>query len=76
MDEVDVAQEYEEKMRDGALAQWKHGHPDGATADHPKCQSCRGRIPIARRRAQPGCRLCIDCQQAAEARQRVQGGVV
>lgn len=32
-----------------------------------ECAECGGPIPAARRRAVPGVRLCIDCQQTRDA---------
>lgn len=30
------------------------------------CADCEEPIPEARRKAQPGCRLCVSCQEARE----------
>lgn len=38
--------------------------PAGPGLSH--CEECGSPIPEARRRAVPGVRLCIDCQQAAD----------
>ena len=43
--------------------------PVGESLKH--CESCEETIPEARRRALPGVRLCVDCQ---ELRDREQGG--
>jgi phage/conjugal plasmid C-4 type zinc finger TraR family protein len=39
-----------------------------------RCQACDAPIPEARRRAVPGVRLCIVCQQEADKAQAVNGG--
>lgn len=39
--------------------------PTGPSATH--CEDCEQPIPEARRRAQSGCRRCIDCQAEFEA---------
>lgn len=37
------------------------------------CEECGEPIPEARRRALPGVRLCLECQQEADKPQRQQG---
>jgi phage/conjugal plasmid C-4 type zinc finger TraR family protein len=39
-----------------------------------RCQECDAKIPLARRKAVPGVRLCVDCQEAHDAEGRVFGG--
>ena len=39
------------------------------------CEECDAPIPEARRKAVPGVRLCIDCQEAADAEARQAGGM-
>ena len=43
--------------------------PQGPGLTH--CEECDAEIPAARRKAVPGVRLCVDCQ---EARDHEQGG--
>ncbi len=38
-----------------------------------ECAECGEPIPEARRRALPGVRTCIDCQQAVDGRSRASG---
>ncbi|MCB1561203.1 MAG: DksA/TraR family C4-type zinc finger protein [Xanthomonadales bacterium] len=38
------------------------------------CEECDAPIPEARRRAVPGVRLCVACQEAADNDERVAGG--
>jgi phage/conjugal plasmid C-4 type zinc finger TraR family protein len=39
--------------------------PKGASLK--RCEECDAKIPEGRRRALPGVRLCVDCQQARDA---------
>lgn len=43
----------------------RHQLPQGESASH--CDECEAVIPRARRKAVPGVRLCITCQEAADA---------
>ena len=38
-----------------------------------RCEECDAAIPAARRKAVPGVRLCVTCQQAHDAEQRAAG---
>ncbi len=40
-----------------------------------RCAECDEPIPEARRRAQPGVKLCIECQLERDARPVVRGGI-
>ena len=46
--------------------------PSGESLTH--CQECEEPIPEARRKAIPGVRLCIDCQQDIEKEQTAFSG--
>ncbi|HBK47210.1 MAG TPA: DksA/TraR family C4-type zinc finger protein [Xanthomonadaceae bacterium] len=39
-----------------------------------RCEECDAPIPEARRRAVPGVRLCVDCQQAHDEEQGLHSG--
>lgn len=39
-----------------------------------RCEECDAPIPKARRKALPGVRVCIDCQQAREQEQEIFSG--
>ncbi len=41
--------------------------PDGVSRD--QCEECSKAIPEARRKAMPGVRLCISCQEAEDKKQ-------
>ena len=47
--------------------------PVGESRTH--CAECEEPIPEARRRAVPGVKLCIDCQEARDARPVHRGGI-
>jgi phage/conjugal plasmid C-4 type zinc finger TraR family protein len=40
----------------------------------PRCEECDAAIPEARRRALPGVRLCVACQEARDREQAVYSG--
>jgi len=39
-----------------------------------QCEECEARIPEARRKAVPGVRLCVSCQEARDNEQRAFSG--
>ncbi len=47
--------------------------PQGESLTH--CADCEEEIPEARRRAVPGVKLCLDCQQERDATYRARGGI-
>jgi len=47
--------------------------PSGESLSH--CEACDKPIPEGRRRAIPGVRLCVDCQQLEDQREARQGGI-
>ena len=64
VDDVDRAQEINERHLETALQGHLHRQQTGESNTH--CEDCRERIPEARREAVPGCRRCIDCQSLLE----------
>lgn len=71
-DNVDIAGEYlerleveREKIREAERRQRAEAAARGSAAE---CGECGDAIPQARRKAQPGCRFCVDCQSEAERR--------
>ncbi|MAL04171.1 MAG: hypothetical protein CL625_07905 [Arenimonas sp.] len=46
--------------------------PKGPSLAH--CEECDAAIPEARRKALPGVRLCVQCQEALDREQRASGG--
>lgn len=51
----------------GAVEQARSRLADGESLTH--CEECDAVIPEARRRAIPGVRLCVRCQEALEKKQ-------
>ncbi len=67
MDDFDHASDLEEQYRALAIAAVTR-HTRGTAESEAFCQSeeCGKPIPEARRRAVPGCRFCIECQERRE----------
>lgn len=57
---------------DDAVRRARAGLPQGPGATH--CEDCDERIPEARRRAMPGTRLCVRCQEARDREQAAFAG--
>lgn len=65
MDELDQIQAHVEQFQSLALEQHQlHRESDNNTTT--VCVDCDDEIPIERRRAKPGCRRCITCQESFE----------
>jgi phage/conjugal plasmid C-4 type zinc finger TraR family protein len=70
MDFHDRASEVEDTQREEALARQARA----AALEQPGdriCSDCGTEIPLARRRALPSARRCVDCQEWAEHLARV-----
>ncbi|WP_336368619.1 DksA/TraR family C4-type zinc finger protein [Marinobacter sp. C2H3] len=65
-DQIDASVEEEIERARSQL-----GHGESAK----ECDECGAPIPEARRKAIPGVRLCIECQQAREQSQTRDGGI-
>ncbi len=57
---------------DDAIKRARSQLPSGDSLAH--CEECDAPIPEARRKALPGVRLCVDCQQAYDADQAGSSG--
>ncbi|AWB79390.1 hypothetical protein VL21_13040 [Stenotrophomonas maltophilia] len=57
---------------DDAIARARRQLRDGPGLDH--CEECDAPIPLARRRAVPGVRLCVACQQARDDEDQAHAG--
>jgi phage/conjugal plasmid C-4 type zinc finger TraR family protein len=66
-----VQEQIDDTVKDGVLRA-KSRIPQGPSASH--CDECGEAIAEARRAALPGVRLCIGCQQKADAEARVFSG--
>jgi len=64
-----AVQEQIDASIDDALGQIRRRLPQGASRE--TCEDCGEPIPEARRRAVPGVRLCVSCQQEADAEQAI-----
>lgn len=64
-DDVDRAQAREEEMRADAIAEFHRRQPPPRESEK-FCVHCEEEIPEARRRAVPGCQLCVDCKNYFE----------
>ena len=57
---------------DDAIARARSQLKQGPGLEH--CEECDAPIPLARRRAVPGVRLCVACQQAHDQDESAQSG--
>lgn len=64
---IDQASALEEMMRDHAIQAHRLNH-SAVSATH--CEECGEELPEARRKAYPGCTMCVSCQDDAERRNR------
>lgn len=55
-----------------AVERARRGRPRGPSLVH--CEDCEARIPDARRKAVPGVRLCVACQEVRDKEQAVFSG--
>ena len=67
-----AVQEQIDASVEDAIARARSQLPRGTSLR--RCDECGEPIPEARRQAVPGVRLCIDCQQAADAEQQSSSG--
>ena len=63
-----AVQEQIDATIDDAVERARQNLPSGDSLTH--CESCDAEIPEARRQAVPGVRLCINCQSAADEKER------
>lgn len=64
---IDQASALEEMMRDHAIQAHRLNH-SAVSATH--CEECGDKLLDARRKAYPGCTMCVSCQADAEKRNR------
>ena len=66
-----VQEQIDATIKDGILrARSQLPHGPGLT----HCEECEAEIPEARRKAVPGVRLCVSCQEARDAEQEAYAG--
>ena len=68
-----AVQEQIDASVEDAVEQARRQIPQGESLSH--CESCGEEIPEARRRALPGVRLCIACQQQQDQQQDPRSGI-
>lgn len=66
-DIIDNASTLEDLQRDAALSMHRLNH-SAVSATH--CEECGDKLQDARRKAYPGCTMCVSCQDDAERRNR------
>jgi len=69
-DFADDASAAEELQREAALSAHRINR-DAVSATH--CSQCDDELPEARRKAYPGCTMCVDCQGEMELRNKQRG---
>lgn len=67
---IDQASALAEMMREHAI-QAHRINRDAVSATH--CEECCEPLPEARRKAYPGCTMCVDCQGEMELRNKQRG---
>ncbi|MFH2476666.1 TraR/DksA family transcriptional regulator [Citrobacter freundii] len=67
---IDQASALEEMMREQAI-QAHRINRDAVSATH--CVECDEELPEARRKAYPGCTMCVECQGEQELRNKQKG---
>lgn len=69
-DIIDSASELENWQRDAALSM-RRINRNAVSATH--CVDCEEELPEARRKAYPGCTMCVSCQGEMELRNKQRG---
>ncbi|MFH3099964.1 TraR/DksA family transcriptional regulator [Citrobacter freundii] len=65
---IDQASALEEMMRENAIQAHRLNH-SAVSATH--CVECGEKLLDARRKAYPGCTMCVDCQSNMELRKKI-----
>ncbi|WP_434287995.1 DksA/TraR family C4-type zinc finger protein [Celeribacter sp. SCSIO 80788] len=68
-----VSEQIEASISDELARMKQHRGPVGES--FTECAECGEEIPEARRKAIPGVKLCIDCQNARDHRYKPRGGI-
>ena len=69
-DIIDNASTLEDLQRDAALSMHRLNH-SAVSATH--CEECGDRLSNERRKAYPGCTMCVECQGEQELRNKQRG---
>ncbi|MFI3409477.1 TraR/DksA family transcriptional regulator [Citrobacter braakii] len=67
-DIIDNASKLEDLQRDAALSMHRLNH-SAVSATH--CEECGDQLSNERRKAYPGCTMCVDCQSNMELRKKI-----
>ena len=67
-DIIDNASTLEDLQRDAALSMHRLNH-SAVSATH--CEECGDKLQDARRKAYPGCTMCVSCQGEMELRKKI-----
>lgn len=67
-DIIDNASTLEDLHREAALSMHRLNH-SAVSATH--CEECGDKLLDARRKAYPGCTMCVDCQSNMELRKKI-----
>ncbi|HCA7079899.1 TPA: TraR/DksA family transcriptional regulator [Citrobacter sedlakii] len=67
-DIIDNASTLEDLQREAALSMHRLNH-SAVSATH--CEECGDNLPDARRKAYPGCTMCVSCQGEMEFRKKI-----
>lgn len=67
---IDQASELEEMLRENAIAAHRL-NPNAVSATH--CEECDEALSDERRKAYPGCTMCVACLQIVELRNKQRG---
>jgi phage/conjugal plasmid C-4 type zinc finger TraR family protein len=65
---IDQASELEEMLRENAIAAHRL-NPNAVSASH--CIECDEALSDERRKAYPGCTMCVSCQSEQELRKKI-----
>lgn len=68
-----VSEQIEASINDELARMQAHKRPVGESLTH--CAECEEPISEQRRAAQPGVKLCIDCQQERDSAFKARGGI-
>ena len=64
-DAFDV-EDYDDPFERMLEARAEEGRRRASLRSLPECEECEAEIPVARREAVPGVRLCVECSSAAD----------
>lgn len=67
-DIIDNASTLEDLHREAALSMHRLNH---SAVSETHCEECGEELPEARRKAYPGCTMCVECQSNMELRKKI-----